>query len=132
MAKYVYPAVFTEEEGGAYSINFPDLEGCYTCGDNLVDGLTMASDVLSLTLYHYKADKRPIPAPSDPKSMEIGPNEFINFVACDTEYYHKKFNSRAVKKTLTIPEWMNTEATALGINFSQLLQDAIAAKLNSQ
>ena len=51
MAKYVYPAIFTKEENGCYSIVFPDLEGCYTTGDSLVDGIYMAEDVLAFTLY---------------------------------------------------------------------------------
>ena len=44
MAKYVYPAVFTQEEKG-FSVWFPDLEGCYTCGDDLNDAIRMAEDV---------------------------------------------------------------------------------------
>ena len=31
MARYAYPAVFTPEENGQFSVNFPDLESCYTC-----------------------------------------------------------------------------------------------------
>lgn len=58
MAKYAYPAIFTPEEDGSYSIIFPDLEGCYTCGDNLEDGIEMAEDALSLVLYGYEKDGR--------------------------------------------------------------------------
>lgn len=50
MAKYAYPAVFSPEEGGGFSVNFPDLESCYTCGDDMVDALTMAEDVLTLVI----------------------------------------------------------------------------------
>ena len=65
MAKYAYPAIFTPEENGTYSIVFPDLEGCYTCGDNLEDGIEMAEDVLALVLYGYEKDGKPIPLPSN-------------------------------------------------------------------
>jgi len=51
MAKYAYPAIFTQEDNGMYSIKFPDFEACFTQGDNLQDGLEMANDVLCLTLY---------------------------------------------------------------------------------
>ena len=54
--KYSSPAVFTPEENGAYSINFPDLESCYTCGDNLTDALMMGEDVLAFTLYDYEKE----------------------------------------------------------------------------
>ena len=38
-------------------------------------------------------------------------------------------NSRAVKKTLSIPEWLNEAAIAMDINFSQVLQEALLAKI---
>lgn len=128
MAKYVYPAVFTPEEKG-YSINFPDLEGCFTCGDSLQDGLEMARDVLALVLYGYEKEEKSIPIPSGRNEIEVKNNEFINYVMCDTMEYRKRFNNRAVKKTLTLPEWLNEEAMALGINFSQVLQEALLMKL---
>ena len=58
MAKYAYPAIFTPEDDGSFSINFPDLEGCYTCGDSLEDGIEMAEDALALVLYGYEKDGR--------------------------------------------------------------------------
>lgn len=63
MNKYSYPAVFTPEENGAYSINFPDLESCYTYGDNLTNDLMMGENVLAFTLYDYEKENRAIPAP---------------------------------------------------------------------
>ncbi|MBO4948771.1 MAG: type II toxin-antitoxin system HicB family antitoxin, partial [Peptococcaceae bacterium] len=62
MKKYSYPAVFTPEENGAYSISFPDFESCYTCGDSLADGIMMAEDVLAFTLYDYEKENRPVPS----------------------------------------------------------------------
>lgn len=61
MAKYIYPAIFTPEEGGKFSINFPDIDGCYTCGDDLADGLEMAQDALALMLTHLEDEKKVIP-----------------------------------------------------------------------
>lgn len=87
MNKYAYPAVFTPEENGAYAINFPDLEGCYTCGDNLTDGIIMAEDVLAFVLYEYEKENRPIPAPSSIDTILLEPQEFVNFIACDTLAY---------------------------------------------
>ena len=129
MAKYVYPAIFTPEENG-YSIIFPDLEGCYTCGDDLKDGLEMARDVLALVLYGYEKDGKEIPKPSERSVLKTNENEFVNYVVCDTMEYRKRFNNKAVKKTLTLPEWLNEEAMALGINFSQVLQEALLQRLS--
>ena len=93
MAKYAYPAIFTPEEKG-YSIVFPDLEGCYTCGDSLEDGLEMARDALALVLYGYEKDGRKIPVPSKVKTLSVGENEFATYVACDTMKYRKMYNNK--------------------------------------
>lgn len=129
MNKYSFPAIFTPEEHGAYSITFPDLEGCYTCGTDLADGIMMAEDVLAFTLYDYEISGKSIPSSSKPENITLQAGEFINYIACDTLAYRKRFANTAVKKTLTIPSWLNEEATALGINFSQVLQEALMQKI---
>lgn len=129
MAKYAYPAVFTPEEDGGFSIKFPDLEGCYTCGDDMVDSIAMAEDSLALVLYEYEKDGREIPFPSSESSISLSDNEFINFIACDTLEYRKMYNNRSVKKTLTIPEWLNEAAVVMDLNFSQVLQEALISKI---
>lgn len=129
MAKYAYPAIFTLEQDGCYSISFPDLEGCHTCGDNLADGIEMAADALALILYGYEKESKEIPAPSEPASISLNENEFVNFIACDTLQYRKIYNNKAIKKTLTIPEWLNEAACAKGLNFSQVLQEALLQKV---
>lgn len=128
MKKYAYPAIFTPEDNGLYSVNFPDLEGCYTSGDDLADALYMAEDVLAFTLYDLEKNGSPIPAPSD--KLQIPDGSFINYVACDTLEYQKRNSNKAIKKTLTIPEWLNELAVSAGVNFSQVLQDALIEKLN--
>ena len=129
MAKYAYPAIFTPAEEGGYTVNFPDLEGCFTEGDTMAEALYMAEDVLALVLYGYEKDGRIIPIPCNPSHLTISPDEFVNFVACDTLQYQKRYNNKSVKKTLTIPEWLNEAATARGINFSQVLQEALLSKV---
>lgn len=131
MAKYAYPAVFTPEENGRFSVNFPDLESCYTCGDDMKDALIMAEDALAFTLYDYEREGKAIPEPSVPDDITLEGKEFINYVACDTLEYRKLHNNRAVKKTLTIPEWLNESATNMGVNFSQVLQDALMEKVGA-
>ena len=129
MAKYVYPAVFSEEEGGGYSVFFPDLEGCYTCGDDLQDAIVMAEDVLPFYLYDEEVAENPIPEASKAEEIEVKAGEFVNYIACDTIEYAKMHNNRAVKKTLTIPEWLNEAAIKAGVNFSQALQETLIEKV---
>ncbi len=132
MSRYAYPAVFTPEENGQFSVNFPDLDGCYTCGDDMKDALIMAEDVLAFTLYDYEKEGKEIPEPSAPGDLTLEKNEFVNYVACDTLEYRKMHNNKAVKKTLTIPEWLNESAMAMGLNFSQVLQDALMDKVGAR
>ena len=132
MASYAYPAVFTPEENGQFSVNFPDFDSCYTCGDDMKDALLMAEDVLAFTLYDYEREGREIPEPSAPKDLKLEKDEFVNFVACDTLAYRKMHNNKSVKKTLTIPEWLNEAAMAMGVNFSQVLQDALLEKVGAR
>ena len=128
MAKYCFPAVFTPDDGG-YSVTFPDLEGCYTCGDTLMEALEMAEDVLALTLTAWEDDHKAIPAPSNSAAVTHEPDETVSLVLADTAAYRKRTSNQAVKKTLSIPQWLNAAAEAANVNFSQTLQEALTAKL---
>jgi predicted RNase H-like HicB family nuclease len=128
-SKYSYPAIFTPEKDGGFSVVFPDIENCFTCGDDLTEALFMAEDVLALMLYEYEAEKKPIPTPSIPSSIPLKDGEFVNIIACDTLEYRKRFDKTAVKKTLSIPAWLNTAATEANVNFSNVLQEALIEKL---
>ena len=130
MAKYIYPAIFTPEKEGGYSIVFPDIDGCYTCGDNLEDGLSMANDALALMLVQLEDDKEDIPAPTPINKLKLKKNEFSTLISADTIKYRHTLNNAAVKKTLSIPAWLNDAAISAGINFSQVLQDALKTQLH--
>jgi predicted RNase H-like HicB family nuclease len=130
MAKYVYPAIFTKENDGKYSVLFPDLEGCITGGDNMADALEMAEDALCLMLYDMEMDEKNIPLPSDGKTIKVKSNDIVSLVRCDTEAYHRYYENKSVKKTLSIPAWLNKQAERANINFSGVLQEALKAHLH--
>lgn len=90
MAKYVYPAVFKPESEG-YSITFPDLENCFTQGEDMADGLEAASDALCLTLYDMEENGKAIPAASDLKAVRTEPGELVTLVMCDTLEYRRYY-----------------------------------------
>ena len=141
----MYPACFFEEEDGGYSVIFPDLENgnLATCGDDLEDAMMMAIDCLAGYIYAAQIDGDEIPAPSPLSSINIatileelaeieGPspvNSFVNMVSVDVAAYAKEHFEKSVKKTLTIPAWLNQKALEQNINFSQVLQEALLAKL---
>ena len=129
LKKMFYPAIFTPEDDGGFSVSFPDIEGCFTQGETIEEAYEMAFDALGLALSFLEDEKRVIPLPSAPNKISLNENEFIVIIEFDMLEYQKKHNSKAVKKTLTIPQWLNEEATALGVNFSQVLQEALLAKI---
>ena len=134
----IYPACFFKEENH-YSVIFPDFNYLSTCGDSLQDAMEMAVDCLAGALFSAKLDNEDNPIPS--KLEEIDPTQiatelefkqsFVTFVSVDVEEYAKTHLNKAIKKTLTIPEWLNKEAMSKKINFSQVLQEALIAKLLS-
>ncbi|MCL5290337.1 MAG: type II toxin-antitoxin system HicB family antitoxin [Bacillota bacterium] len=125
--KYVYPAVFTPLDSGEYDVRIPDLPGCLTCGKNLTDAIEMAGDAAAMWLCDAEDNKESIPSPSEKLSAEYP--QFISLVLADTDKYRQENDNRAVKKTLTIPNWLNSKAEKAGINFSQTLQSALKRQL---
>lgn len=127
--RYIYPAVF-EKDDNAYSVSFPDIAGCNTFGGTLQEAFDMAEDALCLMLYDMEENGDAIPNPSDIKSLKLKETQFASLVSCDTVEYRKYFDNKAVKKTLTIPSWLNTMSERAGINFSSALQEALKEALH--
>lgn len=130
---YIYPAVFYPEEDGRFSVVFPDLNDLATYGDNLADAFAMAQEACGQYLFTSLRDGDPLPAPSDlgavPTERE---NALVNMVCVNLDEYARAYNDRAVKKTLSIPAWLNTACENLGVNYSKVLKDALIAKLQAQ
>ncbi len=125
--KYVYPAVFTPLEDG-YDVYVPDLPGCRTCGDSLAEAIEMAEDAVSLWLWDTEEEKGVIPPASATLPHEAP--QFVTLIKADTEAYRRQMDNRAVKKTLSIPAWLNHQAEAAHVNFSGVLQEALKAHLH--
>lgn len=137
----MYPACFYKEDTG-YSVIFPDLNFLATQGDSFEEAMAMAVDCLAGYLYAAQRDGEKLPAPSaladvDPVavSRELDPDmpvgeAIVNLVSVDVAEYAKKHFEKAVKKTLTIPAWLNDAAIAQGVNFSQVLQQALKERLH--
>ena len=129
MAKYVYPAIFSPSEDGGFTVSFPDVSGCYTEGDTLAEAIEQAKDALCLMLYDLEEREEAIPMPTGINDVTTEKNDIVSLVACDTLEYRKFFDKKAVKKTLTIPNWLNTMAERADINFSAALQEALIETL---
>lgn len=129
MGKLFYPAIFHKAEEGGFWISFPDIPECLTEGDDMQQAYEMAVEALGLALVNRKEEKEEIPVPSEIDRIQ-GEDGTLVIVEFDMQEYLRKHNLKAVKKTLSIPEWLNEEATAMGVNFSQVLQEALMSKLN--
>ena len=128
MKKIFYPAVFTKEENG-YWVKFPDLPGCFTEGDSISEAYEMAQEAMGLWLQSERNGFN-YPEASDITGIRTAENEQIVLVEFDPIEYLKRTSSKSVKKTLTIPEWLNTLAEEKNVNFSQVLQNALKENLH--
>lgn len=131
MKKLFYPALFHKAEEGGFWVSFPDIPECLTQGDDMTQAYEMAVEALGLALTCREEEKQPLPAASDPTTIATEPDSFLVVIEFDMLAYKKQTNSRAVKKTLSIPEWLNEAAMAMDINFSQVLQEALIAKIHA-
>lgn len=129
MEKLFYPALFHKSEEGSFWISFPDFPECFTEGDDMKQAYEMTVEALGLALVNRKEEKEEIPDPSDLDKIQNEDGTIV-IVEFDMLEYQRKHNSKAVKKTLSIPEWLNEEAVSMGVNFSQVLQEALMSKLN--
>lgn len=123
---YFYPAIFHHEDSG-YSVVVPDLPGCMTQGDTLEEALAMAEDAIGL----YLEERAPAdyPRASEPNDITPSGNSFVMMVQFNKLAYDRKYSTQAVKKTLSIPKWLNTLALEKNINFSNVLQNALRREL---
>lgn len=124
---YVYPVIFEEAEEGGYVVTVPDIPCCFTQGDDMADAIFMAEDVIAMMLADYEDRGEAVPTPS--KIEDIKTSGVVSLVRADTDEWRKLVDNKAVKKTLSIPSWLNKKAERAAINFSQTLQDALCQKL---
>ena len=129
MNKLFYPAVFHKAEEGGFWISFPDFPECLTEGDDMQEAYEMAVEALGLVLTGRAEEKEEIPKPTEVDQISVDDGVLV-IVEFDMMEYQRKHNSRAVKKTLSIPEWLNDAAIKAGVNFSQVLQEALMEKVN--
>jgi predicted RNase H-like HicB family nuclease len=124
--KLVYPACFYQDkETGNYTVEVPDLPGCVTGGATLADAILMAEDAASGWVLGELEDGNVIPAESAIEDIHPDEGGFVSLLTLDMDAYAEKYGSKAVRKNLTIPAWLNTFAEKQHINFSQVLTDTL-------
>ncbi|ADG83319.1 type II toxin-antitoxin system HicB family antitoxin [Thermincola potens] len=129
MDKYLFPAIFEPGEVKGYCVTFPDLPGCITEGDTLEEALHMAKDALELHLYGMEEDGDYIPDPTPPEKVKAPEGGFVTIIEAWMPLIRDEMANKAVKKTLTIPKWLNDLAEKKQVNFSHLLQVSLKKHL---
>ncbi len=125
--KYVYPAILFPDEGRV-GVKVPDLPGCFTYGRDKAEALQIAKDAIEMWLWDAENKREPIPAASASLAVEAG--EIFTLIAADTDEYRQANDTRAVKKTLSIPSWLNRQAEKANAPFSQILQQGLKEYLH--
>lgn len=121
-----YPAIFTNEDN-QYWVEFIDLKGCFSDGATLSEAMENAKEAMGLFLEDLKEYPD---CTTDIKKISLNNNQIISFVTINLEEHKKKYENKSIKKTLSIPAWLNTIAEKEGVNFSQILQKALIETLN--
>jgi len=127
--KYVYPAVLFPD-GNKIGVSVPDLPGCHTFGDNKADALLMAKDAVEMWLWDAENNAEPIPPASE--NLKVDSGQIVTLIVADTDEYRRANDTRAIKKTLSIPSWLNAQAERANAPFSQILQEALKEYLHIQ
>ena len=127
---YIYPAIFYPEEDGRYSVIIPDLNDLATYGDNLADAFAMAMEACGQYLFTSLLEGENIPEPTPLENVQKDDEKaLVNMVCVNLDEYARSYDDKAVKKTLSIPAWLNTACDNIGINYSEVLKDALIAEL---
>ena len=127
--RYLFPAVLTYDEGYEIAVTFPDLPGCATSGETEREAVSAGREALGLHLFGMEEDGDEIPEPSLAKDIELEEGEVIAMIDVFMPSIRLNQRNRAVNRTVTLPAWLNAKAIECGINFSQLLQDAIKKEI---
>ena len=128
---YIYPALLTFSDGGI-SIEFPDLPGCLPCAGTSEEAAKNAKEALGLHLWGMEKDNDPIPPPTDVTKLKCSEGEIALLVEVFMPPIRERLSNKFVKKTLSIPQWLNAEAEHAGVNFSQVLQNGLKEYLHLQ
>ncbi len=128
---YSFPALFYYDTDGI-SIEFPDLPGCLPCANNTEEAFRNAKEALGLHLYGMEQDNEKIPEPTPITELHAEPGSAIAMIEVFMPVVRDRENNKVVKKTLTIPSWLNCAAEAEKVNFSQVLQDGLKNYLRIQ
>ena len=129
--RYLYPAILTYDDGCDIAVTFPDLPGCATSGETEAEAVAAGREALGLHLFGMEEDGDEIPTPTPAKAVQLDKGEVVAMIDVFMPSIRLNQKNKAVNRTVTLPAWLNAKALECGINFSQLLQDAIKREISN-
>ena len=130
--KYIYTAVFTPNENSTkFYARIPDLPGCITTGHSLQDAIEQITDAASGWLVVAEDEGLTIPEPTPQNVIHKEDGDFISLIQIDTIAYRAATDTKAVRKNVSLPQWMSVLADKMGVNCSQLLQESLMQKFHA-
>lgn len=124
----VYPAIFYKD-GKYIGVRFPDLPGCITFGDDEQNAMDMAKEALGGYLLTQEDHAISIPKPTPFEEIKIQAGEIVAWVEVYPSLLREEERNKVVKKTVTLPNWLNSKAQEAKVNFSSVLQEALKQRL---
>ena len=121
--EYVYPAIFHKNEDESYTIMYPDLQRCISEGKTLGTAMYMAQSALTQWIGYLADNKQDIPKASSVQEVKTSAGKFVNLIRADVK------DGRAVKRTFSIPKWMDDKVIQSGLSLSRVLQEALRERL---
>ena len=121
--KLLYPAIFTPADEGGYTVEFPDLPGCFTEGDDLIEAIEMAADAASGWILGEIEEGREYPRASSISDIAVSSDGIANLVVLDMDSYAEKYGTKAVRRNITIPAWLDTYVQKNNLSLSRVVQD---------
>ena len=122
--QYVYPAIFHRNEDESYTVTYPDLPGCISEGKNLGNAMFMAQSALAQWIAYLADKNQTIPHASPVKKVKTSKGEFVNLICAEVR------DARAIKRTVSIPKWMDDKVIQSGMSLSRVLQEALVERLS--
>lgn len=127
---FVYPVILSYEKsetGFDYLVTIPDFDGL-TQGKDITDAIMMARDYIGLALVELEKAGKEFPL-SNSVRYDVADNDIETLVDIDLNKFKAQDDNKVIKKTLSIPNYLNTLGVEAGINFSQTLTEALKEKL---
>ena len=132
--RYAYPAYFTpyHDDGDYWVVRFPDLDGCMTNAETLEKTIEQAHNILEDYMALLERDGHTIPKPTPYEDAKAEKDEIVQLVVVPMASARRRWDESTVKKTLTLPRWLDEMGQQAGFNFSQVLQEGLRERLHIQ